>query len=151
MHTATSILIKAPREAIFETAANLALWPKILPHYRFIHYYECSDRSNIVRMAARRGWIPISWVSRQIIDRQNMEVRFYHLRAFTKGMAVVWTFTSTPDGVLVEIEHELKFRWRPLAPLAEKIIGEFFIDHVANRTLACMKQHLESQYAPVPA
>ena len=43
MHTGNSIIMHAPRMAIFETAANLELWPKILPHYRYIRYLERGD------------------------------------------------------------------------------------------------------------
>src|SRR5205823_14700371 len=99
MHTASSILIHAPRERIFEIAANLALWPRILPHYRYIHFYEKSPSRNLVKMAATRSGIPVAWTSEQLIDRDKLEVRFRHLKAFTKGMEVVWTFTDAPDGV----------------------------------------------------
>jgi ribosome-associated toxin RatA of RatAB toxin-antitoxin module len=135
----------APREKIFETAADLALWPKILPHYRYIRYLERSPDRNIVVMAATRSGIPISWTSEQIIDRDRIEVRFRHLKAFTKGMEVVWTFNETPAGVLVEIRHDLNFRVPALAPLADPIIGTFFIHYIANRTLRCMKRYLEAQ------
>jgi hypothetical protein len=57
---------------------------------------------------------------------------------------VVWTFTDTPDGVRVEIVHDMKFRMPMLAPLAEPVIGNFFIHPVATRTLRCMKTYLES-------
>jgi ribosome-associated toxin RatA of RatAB toxin-antitoxin module len=141
--TSASILMRAPRQAIFETAADLSKWPEILPHYRYIHYFEKSPERNIVKMAAVRSGIPISWVSEQWIDRERCEVRFRHLKAFTKGMEVVWTFEETPDGVKVTIIHDLRFRIPALAPLADPIIGGFFIDHIAGRTLACMKEHLE--------
>ncbi len=36
MHTATSIHIAAPRERIFATVSDLARWPELLPHYRYI-------------------------------------------------------------------------------------------------------------------
>ena len=143
MHTTTAITIRSPKERIFEAAADLERWPEILPHYRYIHYFEKSPVRNVVKMAATRSGIPIAWTSEQIIDRDALEVRFTHLRAWTKGMRVVWTFTDTPDGVRVEIVHDLNFRWPLLAPLAEKIIGGFFIDPVANKTLRCMKAHLE--------
>ena len=139
----------APRMTIFETAANLELWPRILPHYRYIHYLERGEERNVVIMAARRGPIPISWTSEQIIDRERMEVKFHHLKAFTKGMDVVWTFHDTPDGVRVEIRHDLRFRIRPLAPMAEPIIGNFFIHPVASRTLRCMKNYLEQPAKPL--
>ena len=144
MHKANSILMRAPRDTIFETAANLELWPKILPHYRYIRYLERSATRNVVVMAARRGPFPISWTSEQVIDRDNLEVRFHHLKAFTKGMNVIWTFQDTDEGVRVEIVHDLRFRVPLLAPLAELIIGNFFIYPVASKTLRCMKKFLES-------
>ena len=144
MHTGNSIIMHAPRMAIFETAANLELWPRILPHYRYIRYLERAADRNLVVMAAIRSGIPISWTSEQVIDRENVEVRFHHLKAWTKGMDVVWTFKETPAGVLVEIMHELQFRNRLLAPIAEPIIGNFFISHIAGKTLRCMKAYLEN-------
>jgi ribosome-associated toxin RatA of RatAB toxin-antitoxin module len=144
MHKANSIIISAPRMTVFETASNLELWPQILPHYRYIRYIEHSPSRNIVVMAATRSGIPISWTSEQIIDRDRVEVRFRHLKAFTKGMRVVWTFQEVPAGVLVEIKHDLAFRVRILAPIADKLIGDFFIHHVANKTLRCMKSYVEA-------
>ena len=143
MDKTNSVIIHAPRQAIFETAADLENWPRILPHYRYIRFLERGAHRNVVIMAAVRSGIPISWTSEQIIDRNNLEVRFHHLKAFTKGMRVVWTFSETPTGVLVEIAHHLQFRVRALAPVADRIIGDFFIHHVANETLRCMKGYLE--------
>ena len=60
-------------------------------------------------------------------------------------MSVVWTYKTIPNGVLVEILHDLNFRIRALAPIAEPIIGSFFIGNIANKTLYCMKAYLESQ------
>src|SRR2546430_7458668 len=106
MRKTNSITMRVPRKAIFLTAANLELWPKILPHYRYIRYLEKSPNRNVVKMAATRSGIPIAWTSEEIIDHEAFEVRFTHLRAWTKGMRVVWTFTDTPDGVRVEIRHD---------------------------------------------
>ena len=144
MHKTNTIIMCAPRMTIFETAANLKLWPSILPHYRYIRYLEHGPSRNVVVMAATRSGIPISWTSEQIIDRDRIEVRFYHMKAFTKGMRVVWTFQEVPDGVLVEIKHDLAFRVKILAPIADKIIGDFFIHHIANKTLRCMKSYVET-------
>ena len=140
-----------PKMTVFEAAANLELWPRILPHYRYIRYLERSPNRNVVVMAATRSGIPVSWTSEQIIDRQRIEVRFRHLKAFTKGMRVVWTFQEVPTGVLVEIEHDLAFRVKILAPIADKIIGDFFIHHVANKTLRCMKSYVEANTDQVTA
>ena len=151
MHTGNSIIIQAPRETIFETAANLELWPKILPHYRYINYLERNVNKNVVVMAATRSGIPISWTSEQIIDRDRFEIHFHHLKAWTKGMRVVWTFKPISNGVMVEILHDLRFRVRALAPIAEPLIGNFFISNIANKTLHCMKAYLESQEKMVTA
>jgi ribosome-associated toxin RatA of RatAB toxin-antitoxin module len=151
MHKVNSIIMQAPRSLIFETAANLELWPKILPHYRYIRFLERAPSRNIVVMAAKRSGIPISWTSEEIIDREHIEIRFHHLRAFTKGMRVVWTFEETPSGVLVKIAHHLQFRVKFLASLADKIIGDFFIHNIANKTLHCMKSHVEAAANKVAA
>jgi ribosome-associated toxin RatA of RatAB toxin-antitoxin module len=145
MHTGNSIIMQAPKNLIFETAANLELWPKILPHYRYIRYLARGADRNLVVMAAVRLGLPIAWTSEQIIDRNRCEVRFHHLKAWTKGMKVVWTFKETPAGVVVEIVHDLHFRIRLLAPIAEQIISKIFIHPVATKTLRCMKTHLEGE------
>lgn len=153
MHIGNSIIIHAPKMTIFETAANLELWPKILPHYRYIRYLERGQDRNLVVMAAVRSGIPISWTSEQVIDRKNIEIHFRHRKAWTKGMRVVWSFKETPAGILVEIMHDLQFRNRPLAPIAEPIIGSFFIHHIAGKTLRCLKAYLEgaaNRPTPIP-
>ena len=151
MHKTNSIIMCVPKMTVFEAAANLELWPRILPHYRYIRYLERGSNRNVVVMAATRSGIPVSWTSEQIIDRQRIEVRFRHLKAFTKGMRVVWTFQEVPTGVLVEIEHDLAFRVKILAPIADKIIGDFFIHNIANKTLRCMKSYVEANTDKVTA
>lgn len=136
---------------IFETAANLELWPKILPHYRYVRFVERGADRNIVVMAARRSGIPISWTSEEIIDRERLEIRFFHLKAWTKGMHVVWTFSDVSDGVLVTISHDLLFRVPALSPIVNPIIGDFFIRNIANKTLRCMKAYLEARANKVTA
>jgi ribosome-associated toxin RatA of RatAB toxin-antitoxin module len=145
MHKTNSLLMRAPKMAIFETAANLELWPKILPHYRYIRFLQREGDRNIVVMAARRSGIPISWTSEQIIDRERLEIRFVHLKAWTKGMHVVWTFSDAGDGVLVTISHDMQFRIPVLSPIVDPIIGTFFIHNVANKTLHCMKAYMEAR------
>jgi len=151
MHKTNSIVMRAPKVAIFETAANLELWPKILPHYRYVRFLERGADRNVVVMAARRSGIPISWTSEQIINRNRLEIHFLHLKAWTKGMRVVWTFSDTPDGVLVVISHDLRFRIPALALIVNPIIGDFFIRGVANKTLRCMKAYVEAKANRVTA
>ena len=143
VRTENSILIKAPLETIFATTSNLLLWPKVLPHYRWIRILKAGDDGLIVKMAARRGWLPIQWTSRFQVDLGRHELHFEHLKAFTRGMQVRWTYTSRPEGVMVTISHDLDRasafgRW-----FARYVLGEMFIQPVATQTLSHFKQYLE--------
>lgn len=149
MHTGTSVVIKAPREQIFTLVSDLARWPELLPHYRYIKFrgVDVQGRS-LVQMSARRGALPITWFSAYRADTRRLELHFEHLRAWTKGMRVVWTLTPTRDGTRVEIVHDLHFRVPLLAWLAEPVIGGFFIENIASKTLNTFKQILESATPP---
>ncbi len=147
VRTENSILINAPLEKIFETTSNLLLWPKVLPHYRWIRVLQTSDDGVIVKMAARRGWLPIQWMSRYRVDSNAHELHFEHLKAFTRGMQVRWTYKPAAEGVQVTISHELERatwfgRW-----FAHHVLGKMFIRPVATRTLSHFKQYLEQEGA----
>lgn len=149
MHTSESVLIDAPRDRIFEVTSRLENWTPMLPHYRFVNFLKRSEDElvNTVHMACWcRGIIPISWRSIHEIKPDVMEVHFTHLKAFTKGMVVVWRYEATPEGpVKVSITHDLNFRVPWLAWLAEPIISKGFIDPVAGKTLATFKAILENE------
>jgi hypothetical protein len=60
-------------------------------------------------------------------------------------MIVVWTFQETPEGIRVEITHDLELHWPLIGGFVGKhIVGHFFIHHIANRTLAGLKHKVES-------
>jgi hypothetical protein len=115
----------------------------LLPHYRYIRLLSAGEKGEIVRMAASRSGIPIAWTSEFWVDERALELHFFHLEKWTKGMKVVWTLTPTGDGTRVEIIHDLRFRVPLFGWLAEPIIGGFFIENIARRTLATFKQLLE--------
>jgi aromatase len=151
MHSENSIFVNVGPQRIFDVAADLSQWPVILPHYRKITFLSQSANRNIVIMAAwrrlpmfRRVGIPIHWTSEQDIDREKMEIRFHHLKAFTKDMRVVWTFTPSKDGTEVRIVHDLNSNIPVVGKaLVEPIVGEFFIHFIANETLKHMKLFVE--------
>jgi len=142
--TINSILMNAPLDRVFETASDLSRWPEILPHYRWVVYLDKSPSRNVVRMAAKRGWIPVSWTSEQVIDRKNRVVRFHHLTSLTRGMDVAWTFEPDKDSVQVQIRHDLTLDIPVVGGfIAHQIIGRFFVHHIAGRTLKHMKLYVE--------
>lgn len=136
--------MRAPRERIFETVSDLARWPERLPHYRYVRFLGQENGRDIVAMSARRGSLPVSWVSAYRADREKLELHFEHLRKWTKGMVVTWILTPVEEGTRVEIVHTMKFRIPWLAWLAEPIITGF-IEAIANKTLAVFKQRIESE------
>ena len=144
VHTENEIVIRAPLEKVFQTTANVLLWPRVLPHYRWVRILEHEDDGFIVKMAAQRGWLPIQWTSRFSIDGAAHELHFHHLKAFTRGMNVKWTYTATDDGVRVQISHEMDRRSAFGRWFANRILGDLFIRPVATRTLAAFKRHLEA-------
>jgi ribosome-associated toxin RatA of RatAB toxin-antitoxin module len=148
MKSVNEILIRAPRERIFELTSDLDNWVPSLPHYRSIQWLERSDDklSGIVFMAAKKDNVNVSWTSRHEVFPDRFEMHFTHLKKWTKGMVVVWRYEPQDDGqVKVSITHDLNFRFSPLAPFAERIIGEKFIHPVATLTLATFKKILEAE------
>ena len=147
MHTANVITISAPLERIFTTAADLPRWPDFLPHYRYNRFLSTMPWGGIVKMSAVRTFIPTTWISEYRVDTEKPELYFKHLKAAfnaTRGMIVVWTFTRVPEGVRVEITHDLELHWPLIGGFVSKyIVGRFFIHHIATRTLAGLKRKVE--------
>jgi hypothetical protein len=147
MKTVNAITIKAPLPAIFATASDLARWPDFLSHYRYNRFLSPMPWGGIVKMSAVRSGIPTTWISIYRVDADHCQLHFEHLRSTlnaTRGMIVIWNFTETPEGVLVEISHELDLRWPVIGGLVSKyIVGRFFIHHIATLTLAGLKRKVE--------
>ncbi len=92
--------------------------------------------------------IPVHWTSEQEVDRSTMEIRFHHLKSFTKGMIVVWTFLPTNDGVQVRITHDFVSRVPLVGIFIEPIVGRFFVHFIANQTLNYMRASVEDRRGP---
>jgi hypothetical protein len=45
----------------------------------------------------------------------------------------------------------LRFRVPALVPIADIVIGDFFIHNIANKTLRCMKAYVETMASKVTA
>ena len=151
MRTSNVITIRAPLDRIFVVASDLARWPDFLSHYRYNRFLSPMPWGGIVKMSAVRTIIPTTWVSVYRIDTEKRELHFEHLRSAlnaTKGMIVIWTFTDTPEGIRVEITHDLELRWPLIGGFVGKyIVGQFFIHHIATQTLAGLKRKVESMHS----
>jgi uncharacterized membrane protein len=143
MQMSNEIVIAAPAERIFQRASDTPHWPEMLAHYRYVRVLASDGARSIVEMAARRPFekinltIPVRWRAEQINDAAAPQIFFRHLSGWTSGMRVYWRFTPAAGGkTRVRIDHELH------SPLAG-FIGKYFIDPIATRTLARMKEICE--------
>jgi len=142
---ANEITIAAPAATIFNLAAATERWPDILPHYRSVRVLARTGSTRTVAMAAWRDLIPIAWVAEQTDDPETPEIRFRHVKGWTRGMEVVWRFAPAPGGTRVTIEHRLEFAFPVAADwLGEHVVGGFFVDNVARKTLARIKALAEA-------
>ena len=148
MHAERQVDIDAPAAAVYALAQDVARWPEILPHYRWVKVLRDGGRERVVEMAARRGWIPVRWTAQQTLDPVTPRIGFTHLSGWTKGMSVAWLFAPHGSGTRVTIVHDLAdARPSPLRAWFERrVVGDFFIQSIAGRTLARMKQLAEGKH-----
>jgi len=53
----------------------------------------------------------------------------------TRGMQVAWTIEPTVGALLVQIHHSFEPRWPVPDALVQLVVGEYFVNGVARRTL----------------
>lgn len=146
MHTENSITICGDIAKIFAMASEVEHWPRLLPHYRRVDVLADGPEGRLVRMAAHRDGIPVSWTARQKLDRSQHRIHFTHVRGVTRGMEVTWFLESTGPLVHVRIVHDLTMRWPLIGSfVGHYIVGEIFVKNIANKTLRTIKQHIERQ------
>jgi ribosome-associated toxin RatA of RatAB toxin-antitoxin module len=143
MDTKIDRRIHADAAIVFELAAAVEDWPRILPHYRLVRVLATDGPAKrTVLMAARRDVlpglaIPLRWTATQVVDRQAHRIEFEHVRGITRGMRVAWTIErdAADDSVVAEIRHVFEPRWPAPEALIQLIVGEYFVNGVARRTL----------------
>jgi len=141
----TSIEIAAPVATVYAFAAATARWPLILPHYRYVRVRDDDGSRLIVEMAVWRDIFPLHWIAEQRNDPVRPAIGFVHIAGPTRGMEVEWTFVPAADRTRVTIVHRLEFAFPVLAaPIERYIVGGYFVDGVARRTLARMKAVAEA-------
>jgi ribosome-associated toxin RatA of RatAB toxin-antitoxin module len=146
MHTENTVLIRGSRDRIFELAANIQDWPRLLPHYRYVILEERSERHRVARMGASRDGFPVKWRARQELFPEEYRIVFQHIGGITKGMGVEWRLEPEGDAVRVTISHDLSYPIPVLGPLfAEYIIGRMFVHNIAGKTLRCIQEKVEAE------
>jgi ribosome-associated toxin RatA of RatAB toxin-antitoxin module len=144
MQTSIEHRVRADPQIAFGLAGRVEDWPRILPHYRWVRVLEhLPDGARRVEMAARRDVLPVSrlgvplrWTAIQRLDAAEPRIEFEHVAGITRGMQVAWTFQPLPNGALkIQIHHAFHPRWPVPDALVHLIVGEYFVNGVARRTL----------------
>lgn len=152
--------MRGNRERIFALGAAIEEWPRILPHYRTVTLTERTAQPDgtthkVAVMKAFRplpiGKIPVGWKTILDSDPQTELLHFVHIGGFTKGMDVHWRLTEEGGATRVTITHDFTLQW-PLVGnfVAHRIVGQFFVDGIARRTLGCIKALVENSPIPPP-
>jgi ribosome-associated toxin RatA of RatAB toxin-antitoxin module len=144
MHTENRIEIRGDVKRIFQIAAQVDKWPDILPHYRSVRVLQRKKRRITVEMAARRGRIPVSWTAVQEVFPYE-RITYKHIKGFTTGMDVTWSFKPAQEAVQVVITHDFSLAWPVVGGFVSKyIVGALFVRPIASRTLHHIKRTAES-------
>jgi len=144
LDTSIERTVRADPRKVFGLVAAVEDWPRILPHYRWVRILA-SDHLHVrtVEMAARRDVIgplafPLRWTAVERIYPAEARIEFEHIGGVTRGMRVAWTISpSATDGsmLLVRIRHVFEPRWPVPDRLVRAVVGEYFVNGVARRTL----------------
>lgn len=148
MDTCISRHVHASPRAMFDLGARVEDWPRLLPHYRWVRVLGSNPSERIVEMAAHRSVIghvgvPLWWVASQRVYPDERRIEFRHLRGATRGMWVEWSLVPNGDGCHAQIRHVFWPRWPVPDALVRIIVGEYFVNSVARRTLACLAQRAQ--------
>jgi ribosome-associated toxin RatA of RatAB toxin-antitoxin module len=145
LHTENTATISAPGDVVFDLAAHIERWPRILPHYRYVRVLSASGPfERVVHMGASRDGIPVRWTSVQELDPEGGEIRYRHVEGVTRGMRVLWRIVESQGVTRVSIHHDLEpQRWWLTVPVAEYVVGRLFVEYIAGKTLAGIKRQAE--------
>lgn len=150
MEMTTRERMQADPALIFDLAAAVEDWPRILPHYRWMRVLRQAGRRRLVEMAAHRDGFPVRWTAIQELHPAERRITFRHVRGVTRGMEVAWRLTPEADSVQVEIWHAFRPAW-PLVPdaLVRWVIGDLFVENIARKTLRRIKEVAEARSRPL--
>lgn len=148
LRTENKIEIHAPADLVYQLAAHVENWPRILAHYRYVTVHDRGvgpDPQVHVGMSAQRSGIPVRWAATQALHPAVRRITYHHVEGFTKGMEVEWRIEECDGGITrATILHTLTSPSAWLrSSMAEYVIGHIFVEHIADETLHGIKRHAE--------
>jgi hypothetical protein len=153
--------MQGPRARILALGTAIEDWPIILPHYRSVVLREKTRQPDgiVHRVATMKAWrplpfgrIPVGWKTTQDSSAETSLLHFVHIGGFTKGMDVYWRLTPEGDATRVTITHDFTLRWPLIGDfVAHRIVGQFFVDAIARRTLNRIREIVEMEVVTPPS
>lgn len=140
MQTSLRCSMPASAAEVFDLAAHVEEWPRLLAHYRQVRVLTAGP-PRLVQMAATRPvvgrlGIPVWWRAVQRCDPVARRITFEHVAGATRGMTVEWRIEATSDdSAEVTLSHWFSPRWPVPDRLIGLIVGEYFVNGIARRTL----------------
>lgn len=150
LRTENETMIHASPDVVYELASDITRWPELLRHYRYVKILRQPDETasyrRRVKMGARRGIVPVSWTSSQVLRPSDHRINYYHIKGVTKGMDVEWRIERRGDGTRVTIIHALTspYSWVQFS-VVEYLLGRLFVVPIAERTLQRIKELAEAR------
>jgi ribosome-associated toxin RatA of RatAB toxin-antitoxin module len=141
METSIALRVQADWRSVFELAAAVEDWPRILSHYRWVRVLEVRSASErVVDMAAWRGVfgplrIPLHWTSIQRVRPEVGAIEFQHVKGISRGMRVEWRIEPAGAACEVSLRHVFAPAWPVPEQVVQRVVGEYFVNGVARRTL----------------
>jgi ribosome-associated toxin RatA of RatAB toxin-antitoxin module len=149
LDTSITRRVRADPDVVFQLASAVEDWPRILPHYRWVRILgDDGHGCRTVEMAARRDVLgrvgfPLRWTAVQTVHPADRRIEFEHVHGITRGMYVTWTIDAALGEVV--IRHVFRPAWPVPDSLVHLIVGEYFVNGVARRTLRRIGQLAEAR------
>lgn len=137
MIVAAEVTVAAPAETVFRLAAEVELWPALLPHVRSARVLERRGRRQLFTVRARwRGW-PVGWLAVAELDAARGSIRVRHTSPLTRGTTELWSVAPFPDGETCRLAVQIELPSR--APGVVRRLGARIARDLAEMTLARLR------------
>ena len=161
MRTVDEAIVRAPVRGMFDIAADVESWPRLLPHYRYVRFREGDRHAGVVEMSANRPFGPVNWptwwlsrmeLQEHAADGSRPAIRFRHIDGITTHMDVEWSFAAVDGGTRVTVVHLWDGpAWPVIRTIAARaVIGPVFIHGIASRTVAGLARAAERRQTSEP-
>lgn len=120
-HVDNEILIKAPRELVWERTNDIESWTELFSEYSAAEILSERDGTIVFRLALHpdengKVW---DWVSARTPDHETYTVRSQRVQTGPfKYMWIYWEYTETPDGTRMRWVQD--FEMKPTAPIDDE-------------------------------